>query len=410
MSALQDKAIVVGVSGGIAAYKAAELVRLLTAAGARVRVMMTRNAQEFITPLTLQTLSMNPVATDTFSLTQESEIGHIRLADTADAIVIAPASADVIGKAASGIADDLVTTVMLAARCPIAFAPAMNVHMYEHPAVTENLARLRERGVTIVEPAAGALACGYEGKGRLPEPASIVEELIRMLSSQDLAGQRILVTAGPTQEAIDPVRFVSNRSTGKMGFAIARAAWRRGAVVRLVAGPSAEPTPYGVERINTVSAAQMLEATASNFPWCSALVMAAAVADFRPARAAPQKLKKNPKGMMLELAAIADELPRLAAQKGDRTLIGFAAETEDLELNAANKLERKKLDLIVANDVSRSDAGFAVDTNIVTMVDADGRRETTPKLSKEEVGDVILNRLLTLRASRDSSAILQPIH
>jgi phosphopantothenoylcysteine decarboxylase/phosphopantothenate--cysteine ligase len=410
MSALQDKAIVVGVSGGIAAYKAAELVRLLTAAGARVRVMMTRNAQEFITPLTLQTLSMNPVATDTFSLTQESEIGHIRLADTADAIVIAPASADVIGKAASGIADDLVTTVMLAARCPIAFAPAMNVHMYEHPAVTENLARLRERGVTIVEPAAGALACGYEGKGRLPEPASIVEELIRMLSSQDLAGQRILVTAGPTQEAIDPVRFVSNRSTGKMGFAIARAAWRRGAVVRLVAGPSAEPTPYGVERINTVSAAQMLEATSSNFPWCSALVMAAAVADFRPARAAPQKLKKNPKGMMLELAAIADELPRLAAQKGDRTLIGFAAETEDLELNAADKLERKKLDLIVANDVSRSDAGFAVDTNIVTMVDADGRRETTPKLSKEEVGDVILNRLLTLRASRDSSAILQPIH
>jgi phosphopantothenoylcysteine decarboxylase/phosphopantothenate--cysteine ligase len=195
-----------------------------------------------------------------------------------------------------------------------------------------------------------------------------------------------------------------------MGFAIARAAWRRGAVVRLVAGPSAEPTPYGVERINTVSAAQMLEATASNFPWCSALVMAAAVADFRPARAAPQKLKKNPKGMMLELAAIADELPRLAAQKGDRTLIGFAAETEDLELNAADKLERKKLDLIVANDVSRSDAGFAVDTNIVTMVGADGRRETTPKLSKEEVGDVILNRLLTLRASRDSSAILQPIH
>ncbi len=410
MSALKDKAIVVGVSGGIAAYKAAELVRLLTGAGARVRVMMTRNAQEFITPLTLQTLSMNPVATETFSLTQESEIGHIRLADTADAIMIAPATADVIAKAAGGIADDLVTTVLLAARCPIAFAPAMNVHMYEHPAVIENLAKLRARGVTIVEPAAGALACGYEGKGRLPEPAFIVEELTRMVSRHDLAGERILVTAGPTQEAIDPVRFVSNRSTGKMGFAVARAAWRRAAAVRLVAGPSTQPTPYGVERIETVSAAQLLEATASNFPWCSTLVMAAAVADFRPVKPAPQKLKKNPHGMVLELAAIADELPRLAAQKGGRILIGFAAETEDLELNAIDKLQRKKLDLIVANDVSRSDAGFAVDTNIVTMVGADGRRETTPKLSKDEVGDVILDRLLALRACRANSAVWQPTY
>src|SRR5215469_5786284 len=213
MNALTDRAIVVGVSGGIAAYKAAELVRLLTAAGARVRVMMTRNALEFITPLTLQTLSMNPVATETFSLTQESEIGHIQLADSADAIVIAPASADVIAKAAHGLADDLLTTVLLAARCPIAFAPAMNVHMYEHPAVVENIARLAARGITMVQPAAGALACGYEGKGRLPEPGFIVEELVRLLSPRDLEGARILVTAGPTQEPIDPVRFVSNRST-----------------------------------------------------------------------------------------------------------------------------------------------------------------------------------------------------
>jgi phosphopantothenoylcysteine decarboxylase/phosphopantothenate--cysteine ligase len=410
MSALTDKAIVVGVSGGIAAYKAAELVRLLTAAGARVRVMMTRNAQEFITPLTLQTLSMNPVATETFSLTQESEIGHIRLADTADAIVVAPATADVIAKAAHGLADDLLTTVLLAARCPVAFAPAMNVHMYEHPAVIENLGRLRARGVTIVEPAAGALACGYEGKGRLPEPAFIVEELTRILSRHDLAGERILVTAGPTQEAIDPVRFVSNRSTGKMGFAIARAAWRRAAAVRLVAGPSALATPYGVERIDAVSAAELLEATARNFAWCSALVMAAAVADFRPAKAAPQKLKKNPQGMVLELAAITDELPRLAAQKGDRIVIGFAAETEELEVNAADKLKRKKLDFIVANDVSRPDAGFAVDTNVVTLVGADGRRETTPKLSKEEVGDVILDRLLAVRAGRSTGASAQPLH
>src|SRR6266852_108064 len=353
MGVLDGKTIVVGVTGGIAAYKAAELVRLLVTGGAKVRVMMTRNATEFITPLTLQALSLTPVGTDTFSLTQESEIGHIRMADTADAIVIAPATADVIAKAAVGIGDDLLTSVLLAARCPVAFAPAMNVHMYEHPTVAENLEKLRSRGATIIEPGEGALACGYEGKGRLVDPAAIVVEVERMLSKHDLANERILITAGPTQEAIDPVRFVSNRSTGKMGFAIARAAWRRGAAVRLVAGPSAQPTPYGVDRIDTVSAAETLGETSRNFPWCSALIMAAAVADFRPANPAPQKIKKNPKGMTLELAAIADELPRFAAQKGSRILIGFAAETEDLELNALDKLRRKKLDLIVGNDVSR---------------------------------------------------------
>jgi phosphopantothenoylcysteine decarboxylase/phosphopantothenate--cysteine ligase len=382
-------------------------VRLLVTDGAKVRVMMTRNATEFITPLTLQTLSLSPVATDTFSLTQESEIGHIRMADTADAIVIAPATADVIAKAAVGIGDDLLTTVLLAARCPVAFAPAMNVHMYEHPTVAENLEKLRSRGATIIEPGEGALACGYEGKGRLVDPAAIVVEVERMLSKRDLANERILITAGPTQEAIDPVRFVSNRSTGKMGFAIARAAWRRGAAVRLVAGPSALPTPYGVERIDTVSAAEMLGETSRNFPWCSALIMAAAVADFRPANPALQKIKKSPKGMTLELAAIADELPRFAAKKGSRILIGFAAETEDLELNALDKLRRKKLDLIVGNDVSRSDAGFAVDTNIVTLMSAEGRIETTPKLMKDEVGDVILDRLVAMRLAKAKSAPLR---
>jgi phosphopantothenoylcysteine decarboxylase/phosphopantothenate--cysteine ligase len=407
MGVLDGKTIVVGVTGGIAAYKAAELVRLLVTTGAKVRVMMTRNATEFITPLTLQALSLNPVATDTFSLTQESEIGHIRIADTADAIVIAPATADLIAKAAVGIGDDLLTTVLLAARCPVAFAPAMNVHMYEHPTVADNLEKLRSRGATIIEPGEGALACGYEGKGRLVDPAAIVVEVERMLSKHDLANERILITAGPTQEAIDPVRFVSNRSTGKMGFAIARAAWRRGAAVRLVAGPSAQPTPYGVERIDTVSAAEMLGETSRNFPWCTALIMAAAVADFRPANPAPQKIKKNPKGMALELAAIADELPRFAAKKGSRILIGFAAETEDLEVNALDKLRRKKLDLIVGNDVSRSDAGFAVDTNIVTMMGADGRTETTPKLMKDEVGDVILDRLVAMRSAKAKSAPLR---
>jgi phosphopantothenoylcysteine decarboxylase / phosphopantothenate---cysteine ligase len=409
MPILKDKTIVVGVSGGIAAYKSAELVRQLIARGARVRVMMTRNACEFITPLTLQTLSQSPVATDTFSLTQESEIGHIRLADSADAIVIAPATADVIAKAAVGIADDIVTTVLLAARCPIAFAPAMNVHMYEHPTVAYNLARLKSRNVTIIEPAEGELACGYEGKGRMSEPETIVEEIERMLSPHDLVNERILVTAGPTQEAIDPVRFVSNRSSGKMGFAIARAAWRRGASVRLISGPSSLATPHGVDRIDTASAAEMLGATRRNFPWCSTLVMAAAIADFRPSQRAEQKIKKNAKAMRIELAPIADELPRLAAKKGNRVLIGFAAETEDLERHARDKLKRKQLDLIVANDVTQEGAGFGVDTNVVTLIGARGHAESLPKLSKDEVADRILDRLVKSRASRSGSRALRAV-
>lgn len=411
MGILSGKTIVLGVSGGIAAYKSAELIRLLTARGATVKVMMTRNACEFITPLTLQTLSGNPVATETFNLTQESQIGHIRLADTADLIVIAPASANIIAKAASGIADDIVTTVLLAAHCPVAFAPAMNVHMYNHPTVTENLARLAARGVAIIEPQEGALACGYEGKGRLCDPAAIVEELERLATPADLAGERILVTAGPTQEAIDPVRFVSNRSSGKMGYALARAAWLRGAEVKLVSGPSALATPRGVERIDTVSAAELLEATSRNFSWCSTLIMAAAVADFRPATVAPHKVKKRAQGMRLELAAIEDEMPRLAAQKGNRVLIGFAAETQDTETNAMNKLQAKGLDLIVANDVTMAGAGFGVDTNIVTLIERDGSRHPYPQLSKDEVANVILDRVSSLRTgpASDKSGMLRAV-
>jgi phosphopantothenoylcysteine decarboxylase/phosphopantothenate--cysteine ligase len=404
MGVLGGKTIVLGVSGGIAAYKAAELVRLLVNSGAIVRVMMTRNATEFITPLTLQTLSSNPVATDTFSLTQESEIGHIRLADSADAIVIAPATADVIARAAVGIADDIVTTVLLATRAKVAFAPAMNVHMYEHPTVVENLARLRSRGALIIDPGQGALACGYEGKGRLADPAIIVAEIEKMLSAQDLAGEKILVTAGPTQEPIDPVRFVSNRSSGKMGFAIARAAWRRGAAVRIVAGPSALATPHGVERIDTVTAAAMLSQTSSNFPWSTALVMAAAVADFRPANPAGGKIKKAARGLRLEMESIADTMPHLAAKKGARLLIGFAAETGDLEANARAKLTAKGLDLIVANDVTREGAGFEVDTNIVTLIGSDGRSQDYPQMSKDAVADLILDRIVAIRAARSKSA------
>jgi len=403
MGVLSGKTIVVGVSGGIAAYKSAELVRLLVNSGAIVRVMMTRNATEFIRPLTLQTLSSNPVATDTFSLTQESEIGHIRLADSADAIVIAPATADVIAKAAVGIADDIVTTVLLATRAKVAFAPAMNVHMYEHPTVAENLARLRSHGAAIIEPGEGALACGYEGKGRLADPAIIVAEIEKLLSVQDLAGENIVVTAGPTQEPIDAVRFVSNRSSGKMGFAIARAAWRRGAAVRIVAGPSALATPYGVERIDAVTAAAMLSQTSSNFPWSTALVMAAAVADFRPANPARGKIKKDARGLRLEMESIADEMPRLAAKKGARLLIGFAAETDDLEANARAKLIAKGLDLIVANDVTQEGAGFEVDTNIVTLIGSDGSSQSYPQMSKDEVADLILDRIVAIRAAKPKS-------
>lgn len=400
MSRLTDKTVVLGVGGGIAAYKAGEITRLLVQRGAKVRVMMTPNAREFITPLTLQTLSQNAVATDTFSLTQESQIGHIRLADAADLILIAPATADLIAKAAVGIADDIVTTVLLATRAKVAFAPAMNVHMYAHPTVQGNLATLRSRGVSIIEPGEGDLACGYEGKGRLEDPAIIVEELERMLAPRDLEGQRILVTAGPTQEAIDPVRFVSNRSSGKMGFAIARAAVARGAEVRMVAGPSSLPTPRGVERFDTINAADMLSATSRNFPWCTALVMAAAIADFRPANPASNKLKKNSRGLDLKMMSIADELPRLAAKRGSRVMIGFAAETNELEANARDKLKRKGLDLIVANDVTQQGAGFGGDTNIVTLITPDGVAHSHPKLSKDEVADLILDRLVAIRTSK----------
>jgi len=409
MSHLKDKTILLGVTGGIAAYKAAEITRLLIQRGAKVRVMMTRNAREFITPLTLQTLSQNPVATDTFSLTEESEIGHIRLADSADVVLIAPATADVIAKAAGGIADDIVTTVLLATQAKVAFAPAMNVHMYAHPAVQENLATLKGRGVTVIEPGEGDLACGYEGKGRLEDPAVIVDAVERLVSPRDLEAERILVTAGPTQEAIDPVRFVSNRSSGKMGFAIARAAIARGAQVRLIAGPSQLATPTGAERIDTVSAAELLGATSSNFPWCTTLVMAAAVADFRPANPSVQKVKKHARGVDLRMVSIPDELPRLASKRGSRLMIGFAAETQALEINARDKLKRKGLDLIVANDVTREGAGFGVDTNIVTLIGANGNAQEYPKLSKDEVANVILDRLVSIRAAKSRHRRLRAV-
>ncbi|MBI1814952.1 MAG: bifunctional phosphopantothenoylcysteine decarboxylase/phosphopantothenate--cysteine ligase CoaBC [Deltaproteobacteria bacterium] len=392
MPRLEGRSVLLGVSGGIACYKAAEIVRLLTTAGATVRVAMTRNACEFITPLTLQTLSGNPVSTDTFDLTQESEIGHIRLADTAEAVVIAPATANIIGKLAHGIGDDLLTTVLLAARAPVLIAPAMNVHMYENPIVQENLARLRTHGYRIIEPSAGFLACGYEGQGRLADPEIIVAEVARALTTPDLAGQRVLVSAGPNREAIDPVRFISNRSTGKMGFALAAAAWRRGAEVVLVAGPTSLPTPCGVRRVDVDSAEEMHRAVGAEFDHSSIVLMTAAVADYRPARVAPQKLKKAAGGLSLELERTTDILGDIAPRKGSRIVVGFAAETEAMLANAQRKLREKQLDFIVANDVSRPDAGFSVDTNAVTIVSA-AAIEELPLMSKDDVADRILDRI-----------------
>lgn len=394
---LDGKRVLVGVSGGIAAYKAAELVRALVAAGAEVRVIMTRNAQEFLTPLTLQTLSGNPVATETFSLTQESEIGHIRLADSTDCVIVAPATANVVAKMAHGLADDLLTTVLLATRAPVVVAPAMNVHMWENPLVRANLDRLRQAGVGVVEPGAGFLACGYEGKGRLADVEELVATVRAALTPADLAGERVLVTAGPNREAIDPVRFVSNRSTGKMGFAVAAAAARHGAEVTLVAGPVSLPTPPGVRRVDVVTAAEMLAAVEAEIEAAGVLVMTAAVADYRPAEVARDKIKKGKGGLTVAMVRNPDILATLAPRKGSRLFVGFAAETADVLANAARKLADKRLDLMVANDVARADAGFASDDNAVTILDAGGGREEVSLRPKEEVAEAIVTRIAALR-------------
>lgn len=395
-SAVAGKNILLGICGGIAAYKAAELVRELCRRDARVQVVMTAAAQEFVRPLTLQTLSGQPVATELFDLTQESQIGHIQLADSADLVVVAPATANMLAKHAYGLADDLLSTILLTTRAPMVVAPAMNVNMYNNVAVQENLARLQTRGVRVVEPAEGSLACGYEGKGRLPETLSLVAEIERALTTADMGGKRVLVTAGPNREAIDPVRFLSNRSTGKMGFALAAAAWRRGAKVTLIAGPSSLPTPHGVQRLDVVSAEEMRLAVLAEFKRHDILLMTAAVADYRAKQVAAQKLKKGKGDLTLELTRTADILAEVSARKGKRLVVGFAAETQSVIEHAERKLREKKLDMIVANDVAGETTGFAVDTNAVTIIDRKGGRETTPLLSKDEVADRILDRLLAL--------------
>ena len=396
---LKGKKIVLGVTGGIAAYKAAEHVRELVRAGAKVHVVMTQSAQAFVTPLTFQTLSGNPVITELFSLIQESEIGHISLADRADVLVIAPATANIIGKIASGIADDMLTTIVMATKAPVLLAPAMNVHMWENAICQENIEKLRSRGYHFVDPESGELACGYEGKGRLAEVSAIVDEICSILSPKDLTGETILITAGPTEEPIDPVRFITNRSSGKMGFALARAARRRGAKVILISGPAATPAPQQVKCIGVRSAAQMQEAVLTNLETASILLMAAAVSDYRPQQTASGKIKKSEAKIVLELERNPDILAEAGKRKGQRILVGFAAETENLLQNARGKLKEKNLDLIVANDVTLPGAGFKVNTNIVKILDRSGKVEELPLMTKEELADRILDRIARLEKS-----------
>lgn len=401
---LREKTIVLGVSGGIAAYKAAELVRLLVKQGAGVHVIMTKAATEFVAPLTFQTLSSNPVHTELFNLVEEREIGHISLADRADLFIVAPATANLIGKIAAGIADDLLTTTIMATKAPVLLAPAMNTNMYQNPVYRENEAKLRRHGYLFAGPASGRLACGWEGDGRLQDPAIILEEARCALSPGDLAGERILVTAGPTREELDPVRYLSNHSSGKMGYAIARAARRRGAAVTLVSGPVCLQEPYGVETVPVVSASEMREAVLDRFDTATIVIKAAAVADYRPESRSGSKIKKAGGEMAVNLAKTVDILAEIGRLKTGQFIVGFAAETEDLAGNAVKKMQEKNLDMIVANDVTREGAGFAVDTNIVKLISADGRREDLPLMSKESLADIILDRVAEAMRQRRKPA------
>lgn len=392
---MTKKNVVLGVTGSIAAYKACDIVSRLRKQGVDVHVILTRAGAEIITPLALETMSANPVVVDMFHRENPWEVEHISLAKRADVFLVAPATANFLGKAAHGIADDMLTTTILATRAPVLVAPAMNVNMYENPVVQENIALLKKRGWHFIEPDAGLLACGDVGKGRLAEPEAIVAAAMELLyPRRDLAGKHVLVSAGPTQERIDPVRYITNRSSGKMGYAIAEAAAARGARVTLISGPVTLPVPEGVERVNVISSQDMFEAVQAAFDSCDGLIMAAAPADFTPAAFAEQKIKKNGReGMTLELAATRDILKSIGERKRQQRVMGFAAETEHLAENAAKKLEAKNLDMIAANDVTAAGVGFAVDTNAVTLYKRDGSSEQSGTMPKRALADWLLDRL-----------------
>lgn len=390
---LANKTIVLGITGGIAAYKAADIASKLTQAGAEVRVVMTKSATEFISPLTFRSLTNQPVVTGMFELTSEFSIEHVALAEAADVVVIAPATANIIAKMAAGIADDMLCTTVLATEAPVIVAPAMNVNMYQNSITQDNLAKLKARGFTIIDPEYGRLASGKVGLGRLADVEKIIGTIKQVLGRNgDLAGKSIVVTAGGTREAIDLVRFISNRSSGKMGYAVAEAARDRGAKVTLITAPTALPDPAGIEVIHITSARQMKEAVTRATAQADALIMSAAVADYQPKSVPKGKIKKAVAGpeLTLELVRTPDIL---AEVKGDFLKIGFAAESENLVENATDELKKKQLDLVAANDITAPGAGFDVDTNIVTLIDKDGKIENLPLMSKSDVADKILDRV-----------------
>jgi phosphopantothenoylcysteine decarboxylase/phosphopantothenate--cysteine ligase len=395
---LKNREIILGVSGGIAAYKSVELLREMTKKGANVHVVMTQNAQQFVTALTFQTLSGNPVLCDMFRLLADSKIGHVTLADIADLMVITPATANILGKIANGIADDFLTTMVMATKVPVLFAPSMNVNMWQSNFVQNNVERLKAHGYWFVDPIEGDLACGSVGKGKLADIEEIIEKIEDIFTKKDLSGQRVLVTAGPTLEPIDPVRYITNRSTGKMGFALAKMARRRGAEVTLITGPHYLSLPRrDIPQIVVNSARQMREAVEASFEDSHIVIMAAAVADFRPKDFLKEKITKRKNGSyLLEMERNPDILKELGEKRRTQILVGFAAETSELMEHAEEKLKEKNLDLIVANDVTQPGAGFGVDTNIVKILDAHGKVKKVPLLTKDEVANIILDQVIKL--------------
>jgi phosphopantothenoylcysteine decarboxylase/phosphopantothenate--cysteine ligase len=393
---LKNKKIVLGITGGIAAYKAAELVRALIKNGALVKVIMTKSALEFISPVTMQTLSQNQVYTDMFVTADKYEIAHISLAEFADAFVIAPATANIIGKIASGIGDDLLSTTVMAQDKPMLICPAMNDKMLANPIVQENIRKLKKTGYAVMESAEGELACKTSGKGRLPDVEKIVEEIETLFAGKDFSGVKMLITAGPTEEPLDPVRFITNLSSGKMGYSLAVAAKRRGADVTLISGPTSLPLPPVEKIIKVRTAREMHKAVLDNYKKAGVIIKAAAVADYRPKVLSFEKIKKGKNSLSLELEKNPDIIAEVGKNKGKRILVGFAMETQNLLANATEKLKKKNMDLIVANNLREEGAGFRTDTNIITIIDRRGKAEKLERMTKLEAADEILNHVRVL--------------
>ena len=397
---LENKNIVLGITGGIAAYKAAELTRALIKAGARVRVIMTKSAAQFITPLTLQTLSQGPVYTDMFAPTDQYDMAHIALADFADAVVIAPATGNIIGKIASGIADDLLSTTIMAQNKPTLICPAMNDKMLANPVVQDNIRKLRQFGYTVMESGMGELACKTSGSGRLPEIPVIVEAIESLLTLKDFAGERMLITAGPTEEPLDPVRYITNLSSGKMGYALAVAAHQRGAQVTLISGPTKLSPPSVEKMIFVRTAIEMRQAVLDHYSKATVIIKAAAVADYRPKSQATEKIKKDKGLTCIELTRNPDIIAEIGAKKKKGILVGFAMETQDLLANARQKLLKKNMDMIVANSLREEGAGFQTDTNIITMIDRYGKTVALGKMTKADAAHRILDHIKTLNRKK----------